>query len=586
MGFGQLLKGRPAPPVDVVHGSEAPEAEAEAGLLRHRIAQVRHTLDLVESDLMKVIRDVSASADRVHDGTAAAMQALTGIRERSRALDQMTASATENSRQLAAATEEFAQSAGEIGSQVHQATQLTQGAIAAAGAASRSVDSLRASSTEIDQVVGLIAKIARQTNLLALNATIEAARAGEAGKGFAVVANEVKNLSQETQRATDEIARRIAQLQSDSQASIGAVREIAEAVEAIRPVFASVASAVDQQVATISEISRSASDTSRFIETVSAEAAAIDRAANDAASTSAEADAAGREAQALAGKLRSRFTIFLRQSEIGDRRGDDRLPVDIPVRIVGRKGAVQARTVDLSAGGMLLAVPDSGLFLVGNGYDCAIDGIGPVRVKLVGASGFGLHCQFERLDDKARAAVDARLDALRAADAGKVETAQSVAAEIAAACEAAIASGRIPVEDFFDNEYEPVPGTNPVQYTTRYLKVLEDILPAIQERWLATDKRMAFCAAVDRNAYLPVHNRIYSHPQKPNDPAWNMANCRNRRIFDDRAGLSAARSIRPFLIQSYARDMGNGTMVMMKEIDAPIRIAGKHWGGLRMAYKL
>ncbi|MBL8568531.1 MAG: PilZ domain-containing protein [Phreatobacter sp.] len=586
MGFGQLLKGRPAPPGDVVHEFEAPAADAEAGLLRHRIAQVRHTLDLVESDLMKVIRDVSASADRVHDGTAAAMHALTGIRDRSRALDQMTASATENSRQLAAATEEFAQSAGEIGSQVHQATQLTQGAIAAAGAASRSVDSLRASSTEIDQVVGLIAKIARQTNLLALNATIEAARAGEAGKGFAVVANEVKNLSQETQRATDEIARRIAQLQSDSQASIGAVHQIAEAVEAIRPVFASVASAVDQQVATISEISRSASDTSRFIETVSAEAAAIDRAANDATGTSAEADAAGREAQALAGKLRSRFTIFLRQSEIGDRRGDDRLPVDIPVRIAGRKGAAQARTVDLSAGGMLLAVADAKPFSVGESYDCTVDGIGQIRVKLVGTSGLGLHCQFERLGDKVRAAVDDRLAGLRAADSGKVETAQQVAAEIAAACEGAIAAGRIAVDDFFDNDYAPISGTNPVQYTTRYLKVLEDILPAIQERWLATDKRMAFCAAVDRNAYLPVHNRIYSHPQKPNDPAWNMANSRNRRIFDDRAGLSAARSIRPFLIQSYARDMGNGTMVMMKEIDAPIRIAGKHWGGLRMAYKL
>jgi methyl-accepting chemotaxis protein len=588
MGFGQLLKGRPAPPGDAVHVSEGPAAapDAEAGLLRHRIAQVRHTIDLVESDLMKVIRDVSASADRVHDGTAAAMEALAGIRARSRALDEMTASATENSRQLAAATEEFAQSAGEIGGQVHQATELTQGAIAAAGAASKSVDSLRASSTEIDQVVGLIAKIARQTNLLALNATIEAARAGEAGKGFAVVANEVKNLSQETQKATDEIARRIAQLQSDSQASISAVRQIAEAVEAIRPVFASVASAVDQQVATIGEISRSASDTSRFIETVSAEAAAIDRAADEAAGTSAEADAAGREAQVLAGKLRSRFTIFLRQSEIGDRRGDDRLPVDIPVRIAGRKGAVQARTVDLSSGGMLLAVPDAKLFSAGESYDCAVEGIGQARVKLVAASGLGLHCQFERLDDKARAAVDDRLAELRAADAGKVETAQKVAAEIASACEAAIAAGRISPEDFFDNDYVPIPDTNPVQYTTRYLKVLEDILPAIQEKWLGIDKRMAFCAAVDRNAYLPVHNRIYSHPQKPNDPAWNTANCRNRRIFDDRAGLSAARSIRPFLIQSYARDMGNGVMVMMKEIDAPIRIGGKHWGGLRMAYKL
>jgi methyl-accepting chemotaxis protein len=588
MGFGQLLKGRAEPAEAPASATEpaAAAADSEAGVLRHQIAQVRHTIDLVESDLMKVIRDVSASADRVHDGTAAAMEALAGIRARSRALDEMTASATDNSRQLAAATEEFAQSAGEIGGQVHQATELTQGAIAAAGAASQSVDSLRASSTEIDQVVGLIAKIARQTNLLALNATIEAARAGEAGKGFAVVANEVKNLSQETQKATEEIARRIAQLQSDSQASISAVRQISDAVQAIRPVFASVASAVDQQVATIGEIARSAAETSQFIETVSAEAAAIDRAADAAAGTSAAADAAGREAQVLTGKLRSRFTIFLRQSEIGDRRHDDRLPVDIQVRIAGRKGSVQARTVDLSAGGVLLAVPDSKVFSPGESYDCAIDGIGQVKVKLVGTSSLGLHCQFQRLDDKARAAVDAKLSELRAADAGKVETAQKVAAEIAAACEAAIAAGRISADDFFDNEYVPIPGTNPVQYSTRYLKVVEDILPPIQEKWVATDKRMTFCAAVDRNAYLPVHNRIYSHPQKPNDPAWNTANCRNKRIFDDRAGLSAARSIRPFLIQSYARDMGNGVMVMMKEIDAPIRIGGKHWGGLRMAYKL
>ena len=66
---------------------------------------------------------------------------------------------------------------------------------------------------------------------------------------------------------------------------------------------------------------------------------------------------------------------------------------------------------------------------------------------------------------------------------------------------------------------------------------------------------------------------------------WNAANSRNKRIFDDRAGITAARSIRPFVVQSYARDMG-GTIVMMREVDAPIRLLGRHWGGFRTTYRL
>jgi methyl-accepting chemotaxis protein len=83
-----------------------------------------------------------------------------------------------------------------------------------------------------------------------------------------------------------------------------------------------------------------------------------------------------------------------------------------------------------------------------------------------------------------------------------------------------------------------------------------------------------------------VHNAKYSQPQRPGEKAWNTANSRNRRIFDDRAGLSAARNVRPYIIQIYPRDMGNGVTIMMQEIDAPIRVFGKHWGGFRSAYKL
>ena len=111
-------------------------------------------------------------------------------------------------------------------------------------------------------------------------------------------------------------------------------------------------------------------------------------------------------------------------------------------------------------------------------------------------------------------------------------------------------------------------------------------MPPIQEPLLANDARMVFCAAVDRNGYLPVHNRKYSLPQRPGEKAWNTANSRNRRIFDDRAGLASGRNVRPYIIQVYPRDMGNGVTVVMREIDAPIRVFGKHWGGFRTAYTL
>ena len=91
---------------------------------------------------------------------------------------------------------------------------------------------------------------------------------------------------------------------------------------------------------------------------------------------------------------------------------------------------------------------------------------------------------------------------------------------------------------------------------------------------------------IDRNGYLPVHNKIYSQPQRKGDTAWNTANSRNRRIFNDAAGLAAGRNTRSYLIQSYARDMGNGKTVMMREIDVPIRVSGRHWGGFRTAYKI
>ncbi len=580
-----LLRGRDAAAALPVAASPSTAPDAGNETVQTKMVAIRETIDLIETDLAAMIRDVLRASDAVRAGTRDTAAILGAIRGQSEQLATMTTQATENAVHLATATEEFAQSSGEIGRQVREAGTLTDDAGAAAQAAGKSVDGLKASSAEITNVVSLISAIAKQTNLLALNATIEAVRAGEAGRGFAVVASEVKSLSTATQNATEEIGRKIDQIQRDAQESITAVNRIMTAIAAIRPVFAAVASAIEEQIATTAEISRAAADSSTFVRQVGDSANEIKSAATRAEASGAAIDRSGQDAAQLAAKLQTRFVTFLRQTEIGDRRRHDRLPCDLAVALRQGGRNIRGQTVDLSDGGMLVRSADAEKLEPG-AVEADITGVGRARGRIVARSALGLHVEFAELDATARTALQARLDAIRAENQAFVDRAIGAADAISKAIESAVQAGRLTRDALFDTEYVPIAGTNPVQFRTRALEVLEALLPPIQEPLLGSDKRMTFCAAVDRNAYLPVHNRIYSQPQKPDDPAWNTANCRNRRIFDDRAGLCAARNVRPALIQSYARDMGNGVVVMMREIDAPIRVFGKHWGAFRTAYKI
>ncbi|MEJ0076086.1 MAG: methyl-accepting chemotaxis protein [Alphaproteobacteria bacterium] len=567
---------------------EAPPAvpEIAADEPGTRLAAIRETIDLIETDLAAMIRDVQRAADAVRGGTRETSEVLGTIRGQSESLAALAGQATDNATQLASATEEFAQSSDEIGRQVREAGTLSEDAGHAAAAAGKSLDGLKASSAEIGNVVSLISAIAKQTNLLALNATIEAVRAGDAGRGFAVVANEVKALSSATQNATEQIGRKIDQLQRDAQESIAAVNRIMTAIAAIRPVFGAVASAIEEQIATTGELSRSAADSSRFVEAVSDSAVEIKRASAVAEHSGSAIDRSGQDAAALAAKLKTRFVTFLRQTEIGDRRRHDRLPCDLPVVLRQGGRELRGQAADLSEGGMLVRNADGEKLPIGASVEIDLATIGRGRARMVGRSSLGLHVEFAGLEAAAEDALHRRLAAIRAENQEFVDRAIDAAAMVSMALEEAVGDGKLTREALFDTDYVPIEETNPRQFHTRSLDVLEALLPGIQEPLLADDRRMVFCAAVDRNGYLPVHNRIYSKAQKVDDVAWNTANCRNRRIFDDRAGLCAARNVRPYLIQSYPRDMGNGVIIMMREIDAPVRVFGKHWGGFRTAYKL
>ncbi|WP_148213433.1 methyl-accepting chemotaxis protein [Rhodospirillum centenum] len=171
-------------------------------------------------------------------------------------------------------------------------------------------------------------------------------------------------------------------------------------------------------------------------------------------------------------------------------------------------------------------------------------------------------------------------------DTPYIRAAQETAARIARAFEAELARGSLSEADLFDRDYRPVAGTDPQQVMTRFTALTDRLLPDIQEPVLSLSDRVVFCAAVDSNGYLPTHNRRFSQPQRPGERAWNMANSRNRRIFNDRVGLAAGRNTRPFLVQAYRRDMGGGAFALMKDVSAPILVNGRHWGGLRIAYKV
>nr|WP_321443113.1 methyl-accepting chemotaxis protein [uncultured Cohaesibacter sp.] len=165
-----------------------------------------------------------------------------------------------------------------------------------------------------------------------------------------------------------------------------------------------------------------------------------------------------------------------------------------------------------------------------------------------------------------------------------IKTIQDLAKQVADAFEAEVASGQISEADLFDMTYTPIAGTDPEQVMAPFTRMTDRVMPAIQEPVVAENDAIVFVAAIDRNGYLPTHNKVFSKPQG-SDPVWNAANCRNRRIFNDRVGLASGQNTEPFLLQTYRRDMGGGTFVLMKDVSAPVYVRGRHWGGVRMGYR-
>jgi methyl-accepting chemotaxis protein len=268
---------------------------------RDELGDLARTLNTTAGAVGGMVREIAANAEQLASASgemsATAAQLSSSAEQTAAQAGGVSRTAGEVSHSVqtvSAGTEQMSASIREIASNASDAAQVAASATQLAERTNAGVSRLGESSSQIGNVVALITSIAEQTNLLALNATIEAARAGDAGKGFAVVASEVKDLAQETARATEDIAARVAAIQQETTGAVSAIGEIVNVIGTINDYTATIASAVEEQTATTAEIGRSvqeaATGSTTIAETISgvAEAAgAVTRGASDTQQTAA-----------------------------------------------------------------------------------------------------------------------------------------------------------------------------------------------------------------------------------------------------------------------------------------------------------
>jgi len=288
---------------------EAAARDAEAKIERGR--KVDHITRAFESVIGNIVETVSSASTQLETSADTLTSAASRAQELSTAVAAASEEASTNVQSVASATEELSSSIREISRQVQDSARMASEAVDQARATNDRVGELSRAASRIGDVVDLINTIAGQTNLLALNATIEAARAGEAGRGFAVVASEVKALAEQTAKATGEIGQQISGIQSATQQSVGAIKEISDTIERLSEIASAIAAAVEEQGAATREISRNVQQAALGTQEVSANITDVQRGAAATGSASSQVLSAAQTLSTDSDRLRREVGQFL-----------------------------------------------------------------------------------------------------------------------------------------------------------------------------------------------------------------------------------------------------------------------------------
>jgi len=287
------------------------KAEADGRAAAGRKAEMRRLADEFEAAVGQIVATVSSASAQLEAAAGKLTSSAATTQRLSTAVAAASEEASVNVQSVATATEELVASVDEIGRQVQNSSRMSSEAVQQASKTDDRIIMLSNAASRIGDVTKLITTIAEQTNLLALNATIEAARAGEAGKGFAVVAQEVKQLAAQTAKATSEISGQIAEMQSATQESVVAIKEIGGTIGRISEIATTIASAIEEQGAATQEITRNVQQASAGTTEVASKITDVNRGA---AETGAASSQVLSSAQALAqesNRLKQEMSKFL-----------------------------------------------------------------------------------------------------------------------------------------------------------------------------------------------------------------------------------------------------------------------------------
>ncbi|WP_316977808.1 bacteriohemerythrin [Shumkonia mesophila] len=292
---------------------EAEQVAQKKRVEEERRAAMRRLADEFEGSVGGVIQTVTSAAAELQASSEQMASTANEASAQATTVASASEQASANVQTVASAAEELSSSIGEIGRHVGQASSIAAGAVAQAGETNVKIQGLAEAAQKIGDVVDLITDIAEQTNLLALNATIEAARAGDAGKGFAVVASEVKNLANQTAKATDQIASQIAGVQSSTQEAVAAIEAITKTIRDVDQINSTIAAAVEQQGAATQEIARNVEQAAAGTQEVSSNIGGVNAAATETGAAATQIRNSATELSGQAELLRIEVAKFLDQ---------------------------------------------------------------------------------------------------------------------------------------------------------------------------------------------------------------------------------------------------------------------------------